>query len=388
MSDVSAHYQALAAQGEIEHDPAQDGIARTLSALERRLSERGLARKSSPFGWLFGLRQQQQAEIKGLYIHGEVGRGKTMLMDMFFVRSAAARKRRAHFHEFMADVHERVHAFRQKLKHGEISDGDPVRMTAASIAEEVELLCFDEFQVTDIADAMILGRLFSRLFELGVIMVATSNVAPQDLYREGLNRALFLPFIRLLEERLDVAQLSARTDFRLEKLEHAPVWYDSSAPATERAMTKMWRQLTSGEPDSPTELAVKGRKIAVPKAALGTAWFTFDNLCLRPLGASDYLKIAHSFHTVFIENIPVMGQERRNEARRFIALIDTFYDNNVKIVASAAAAPEGLYTAADGNEAHEFQRTASRLYEMRSHAYLALAHGQRAGGRLEGIIET
>src|SRR5262245_36645714 len=209
----STRYAALIATGKIEADPGQATLARHLAALERRLDQHRLARKSSSLGWLFGKREQAGAPLKGLYIYGEVGRGKTMLMDLFFQTSAVVRKRRVHFHEFMADVHERIHVFRQELKNGEGSEFDPIQRTAALIAGESSLLCFDEFHVTDIADAMILGRLFTRLFELGVIMVATSNLAPRDLYREGLNRALFLPFIVLLERHCDIIRLEARIDF-------------------------------------------------------------------------------------------------------------------------------------------------------------------------------
>ncbi len=389
MSSVSAHYEALAANGDIERDHAQEIVAAKLTQLEEQLAEHRLARKGSALGWLFARRQKQDPAIRGLYIHGDVGRGKTMLMDMFFARSAVARKRRAHFHEFMADVHERAHAFRQMLKRGEIADDDPVRLAAAALAEEASLLCFDEFQVTDIADAMILGRLFTRLFDLGVVVVATSNAAPDELYRDGLNRALFVPFIRLIEQRLDVVRLAARTDFRLEKLGHMPVWHASADPAVRRALEEAWRSLTSGESGEALYLSVKGRRLAAPKAALGVAWFAFDELCGRPLGAADYLKIAREFHTLIVEDIPVMGYDMRNEARRFVALIDTLYDNGVKLIASAAAEPERLYTGTDGNEAREFLRAASRLMEMRSQDYLALPHGRRSNGsRLKGIVET
>lgn len=389
MSSVSAHYEALAANGDIERDHAQELVAAKLTQLEEQLAESRLARKASALGWLFARRQKREPAIRGLYIHGDVGRGKTMLMDMFFARSAVARKRRAHFHEFMSEAHERVHVFRQKLKRGEIADDDPVRLAAAALAEEAALLCFDEFQVTDIADAMILGRLFARLFELDVVVVATSNAPPHDLYRDGLNRALFLPFIRLIEERLDIVRLAARADFRLEKLGHRPVWHASVDPAAKQALQEAWRSLTSGESGETLYLAVKGRKLAVPKAASGVAWFAFDELCGQPLGAADYLKLAREFHTIIVENIPAMDYERRNEARRFIALVDTLYDNNVKLVASAAAEPERLYAASDGVEAREFRRAASRLMEMRSQEYLALPHGRRSNGsRLKGIVET
>ncbi|HEX2654435.1 MAG TPA: cell division protein ZapE, partial [Xanthobacteraceae bacterium] len=222
---VIERYAALVAQGEIERDPAQQALAEQLSMLSVRLGQHRLARKSSALGWMFGRRQNRQDPIKGIYIHGQVGRGKTMLLDLFFASSSVQRKRRAHFHEFMVDVHERVHAYRQKIKAGEITNDDPIKLAAAAIAEESWLICFDEFHVTDIADAMILGRLFTRLFEQGVVVVATSNVVPSDLYKDGLNRALFVPFIELLSTRMDIVSLDARTDYRLEKLSDVAMWY-------------------------------------------------------------------------------------------------------------------------------------------------------------------
>src|SRR5499425_3140048 len=233
---VSERYAALVAAGEIERDAAQETIAARLSELNARLGEHRLARKSSALGWMFGRRETGSGQPKGLYIFGDVGRGKTMLMDLFFAASPVLRKRRTHFHEFMLDVHERVHAWRQQVKRGEIKGDDPIPPVAGALAETAWLLCFDEFHVTDIADAMILGRLFTRLFELGVVMVATSNLPPGELYKDGLNRALFLPFITLLEDHMEVVRLAARTDFRLEKLAGAPVWYVPADLAAERAL--------------------------------------------------------------------------------------------------------------------------------------------------------
>src|SRR6516162_6599340 len=243
-ASVSVQYAARVAAGKIERDAGQQAIVDRLAQLETRLAERRLARKSSSLGWLFGAREAEP--IKGLYIFGDVGRGKTMLMDLFFATSLVVRKRRVHFHEFMAEVHERIYALRQRAKLGEISGEDPIAVAAAAIAQETRLLCFDEFQVTDIADAMILGRLFKRLFELGVVVVATSNVAPTELYQDGLNRALFLPFIALIEKHMEVMQLDARTDFRLEKLGGAPVWYVPADRAAESALDEAWRRLTAG----------------------------------------------------------------------------------------------------------------------------------------------
>ncbi len=390
INSVTAHYAARVAAGEIERDPAQEALLHKFARLESRVAMHRLARKSSSLGWLFGARETKEATIKGLYLFGEVGRGKTMLMDLFFAASPVIRKRRSHFHEFMLDVHERVHAYRQQLKNGEVKGDDPIAPVAADIAAESWLLCFDEFHVTDIADAMILGRLFTRLFEQGVVVVATSNVAPGDLYRDGLNRALFLPFIALLEQRMDAVRVEARTDYRLEKLAGSPVWHVPAAAAADTALDDVWRRLTGGVHSAEHELVVKGHITRVPRAAMGVARFSFADLCGQPLGAADYLKIAHEFHTIIIDHIPVMDFDRRNEAKRFIILIDTFYDQAVKVVASAEAEPDALYQASEGFEAQEFRRTASRLIEMRSQSYLALPHGRRdsPAGMREGIAET
>jgi cell division protein ZapE len=386
----STRYAALVAAGKIEADPGQATLARHLTVLEWRLDQHRLARKSSSLGWLFGKREPAGAPLKGLYVYGEVGRGKTMLMDLFFETSVVVRKRRVHFHEFMGDVHERVHVYRQEMKNGEAGENDPIQRSAAAIAEESWLLCFDEFHITDIADAMILGRLFTRLFELGVVIVATSNLAPGDLYRDGLNRALFLPFITLLERQCAVVRLDARVDFRLEKLTGVPTWYVPDDAKADAALDETWRRLAGNHAGLPNELMVRGHVVRVPKAAMGVARFSFDDLCAQPLAAADYLKIAHEFHTIVLDHIPVMDYADRNEAKRFIILIDTLYDHAVKLLASAQAQPDELYVATEGYEVNEFKRTASRLIEMRSQAYLGLPHGPRQGPAVDTgkIAET
>ena len=387
---TSARYASLVAAGEIERDPAQEAIVARLARLNDRLAVHQLARKSSSLGWLFGKREKAEAELKGLYIWGEVGRGKTMLMDLFFADCPVKRKRRVHFHAFMVEVHDRLRGYRNKLKFGEISEGDPVSLTADDLCGEAWVLCFDEFHVTDIADAMILGRLFTRLLERGVVVVATSNVEPSELYREGLNRALFLPFIDLLNARLDVLRLEARTDFRLEKLINVPVWYVPADDVATKALDSAWRRLTGGQQAHAIDLSVKGHLLHVPCAAMGAARFSFHDICEQPLGAIDYLRIAHEFHTIVIDRVPVMTYADRNEAKRFVALIDTLYDAGVKLLASAAATPAALYQGTEGYEASEFKRTASRLIEMGSTEYLALPHGRRTAvtGSSEGIVET
>ncbi len=390
-SSVTAQYAAGIAAGQIGSDDAQRAVVEKLAQLETRIVEYRLARKSSSLGWLFGSRKNGQSTLKGLYLYGEVGRGKTMLMDFFFEASPVVRKRRAHFHEFMLDVHERIYALRQQIKLGEHGGEDPIKLVADQLFEEAWLLCFDEFHVTDIADAMILGRLFAQLFEHGVVVVATSNVAPADLYKDGLNRALFVPFIQMLEQHMDVVRLDARTDFRLEKLAGKPVWYVPADKAADAALDDAWQRLTGGHQGTPQNLALKGRSIHVPRAFMGVARFSFHDLCEQPLGAADYLRIAREYHTVILDHIPVMKFDNRNAAKRFIILIDTFYDLNVKLIASAAAEPDLLYQADDGFEVQEFKRTASRLIEMRSEAYLARPHGAAHGqisGSSEGIVET
>src|SRR5712691_9668074 len=384
-----AHYQALVSSGAIEPDPAQVQAAEALAALEQRLSGYKPLRKQSLLERLFG--DNDEAPPRGLYVHGEVGRGKTMLMDMFFQQSLVVHKRRAHFHEFMAEAHEKIYAYRQNIARGEITDGDVIELTANAIFDEAWLLCFDEFHVTDIADAMILGRLFSKLFELGTVVVATSNVAPDDLYKGGLNRALFLPFIAQIVDHMDVLRLDARTDFRLEKLTGVKMWLVPADRDADAALDQAWVKMTGNAKCKPRDISIKGRILHVPCSADGVARFSFADICEKPLAASDYLRLAHDYHTIMIDRIPVMDYADRNAAKRFIALIDTLYDNAVKLMASAEADPLSLYVATDGDEANEFKRTASRLIEMSSESYLALPHGHKdsvASGSSAGLVET
>ncbi len=386
----STRYAALTAAGKIEADPGQAILAEQLTALAHRLDQHRLSRKSSSLGWLFSQKANSGAPLKGLYVYGEVGRGKTFLMNLFFETSPVVRKRRVHFHEFMADVHERIHAYRQELKNGEHPEQDPIHRAATAIAEESWLLCFDEFHVTDIADAMILGRLFTRLFEISVVMVATSNLAPNELYKDGLNRSLFLPFLALLQRHCEVVRLDARADFRLEKLTGVPTWYVPPDAKADAALDGAWHQLTGGQAGAPHDLVVKGHAVHVPKAAMGVARFSFHDLCAQPLAATDYIKIAHEFHTIILDHIPVMDFSRRNEAKRFIILIDTLYDHAVKLLASAETQPDRLYRGDQGYEAQEFKRTASRLIEMRSQSYLGLPHGPQQASPVDvgKIVET
>ncbi|WP_344751019.1 cell division protein ZapE, partial [Rhizobium viscosum] len=336
------------------------------------------ASKSSALGWLFASKKKTEAGIRGLYIHGSVGRGKTMLMDMFFQMAPCRKKRRAHFHEFMADVHNRIAAHRQKLKNGETKQADPMPPVAAALFEEAELLCFDEFTVTDIADAMILSRLFSELFARGCVLVATSNVEPDNLYWEGLNRGLFLPFVGLLKRHVEIVSLDSPTDYRMEKLNSQPVYLIPIDERTDMAMDASWTQALHGRKAQPTEIAMKGRAIHVPFAVDRMARFSFSDLCEKPLGAADFLAIAERFDTIFLDHIPLLGPEKRNQIKRFIILIDTLYDHGTRLYASAAAMPEELLIERCGTEGFEFDRTASRLFEMRSAEYLAAHHERRA----------
>jgi cell division protein ZapE len=355
-------------------DPAQASAAKRLDALARAL------RSYRPGGWsLFG----RAKPPRGVYLWGDVGRGKSMLMDMFFDKAPIRLKRRVHFNAFMLETHARIHEWRNldpkvRAKRPEFvreAGDDPIAPVAHAIANEATLLCFDEFQVTDVADAMILGRLFEKLFERGVVIVATSNTAPARLYEGGLNRQLFLPFIAMIECRLDVVELNGPQDYRLLRMKGVNCYITPLGPEADRTMDGTWLNLTGRAKGAPRALRFLGRELVVPEAAGGFARFSFQDLCVQPLGPADYLEIAHNFATVFVDRIPIMGAEMRNEARRFILLIDTLYDEGVHLVCSAAAPPDELYTAGDGVDA--FRRTASRLVEMQSEDYLKRGHGRK-----------
>jgi cell division protein ZapE len=350
-----ARYKKDVASGALKPDPLQAKAAEKLQALSNALG------KYRP-GWsLFGTRTPP----RGLYIYGDVGRGKSMLMDLFFDDAPVKARRRVHFNAFMVETHARIHIERQK----DVSD--PIQPVAAIIANEARLLCFDEFQVTDVADAMILGRLFEQLFERGVVIVATSNTIPDRLYEGGLNRQLFLPFIELIKQKLDVFELDGPNDYRRLLIHGLKVYLTPLGPEADAAMDEDWFKLTGHRACEPATLAVLGRALHVPCAAKGVARFSFDDLCMQPLAAADYIALAREYHTVLIDRIPLMSEQLRDATRRFIVLIDTLYDEGVKLVCSAVAPAEQLYT--EGDAAQVFQRTISRLIEMQSKDYLERA---------------
>ena len=366
MNAVEALYSARLESGNLEPDPAQAAAAARLGALSDALNAAARPR-------LFG----KGEAVRGLYLWGGVGRGKSMLMDLFFASTDVSPKRRVHFHAFMAEVHERLDAWRimspqdRKRSPWQVrgAGDDPIAPVAKQVASQARLLCFDEFQVTQIADAMILGRLFDGLIANGVTVIATSNRHPDSLYTDGINRQLFLPFIERLKHACEVVELAADRDYRLGRLIEAPVWYAPLGTGSAAALDLAWTRLTLGAEPQSCRLSLKGRKLEVSREAAGVARFSFEELCARPLGAADYLVITANFHTVILEGIPLLTPDRRNEAARFVALIDALYEGRTKLVASAAAEPDRLYP--DGDGAFEFQRTASRLYEMRSADYMA-----------------
>ena len=371
------HYRALAETGELKPDDAQWRAASAFDALYRKLKNYRPRKRR-----LFSLgANDPQNEIKGIYLHGDVGRGKSFLMDLFFAGVSVAKKRRVHFNAFMAETHQRIHEWRTLSEEERQSrpefvrdaGDDPIAPVAKGIASEASLLAFDEFQVTDVADAMILGRLFEKLFTLGVIIVATSNTPPRRLYEGGLNRGLFLPFIAMIEEKMQVIELDGGRDYRLDRMDGVNVYITPLGPEADAAMDTAWLRLTDAKRGVPTTMTVLQRKLVVPQAANGIARFTFDELCRQPLGAVDYIALARTFHTILIDRIPRFGPDENNEARRFTLLIDTFYDERVKLVCSAAAAPSELCSAC--KDAEWFRRAASRLMEMQSAQYLTLGHG-------------
>ena len=369
MSSVIDRYDALVAAGELRPDPDQRRTAERLNALALQLEERP-ARGSV----LWRMLRKAPEAPRGIYMWGGVGRGKSMLMDLFFGCVKVPAKRRVHFHEFMLEVHDRLRVERAKEK------GDPILPVAEALAEEAKLLAFDEMVVNNTADAMILSRLFTALIDAGVTVVTTSNRPPKDLYKDGLNREHFLPFIALIEQRLDLLSLNGPVDYRLERLGGHPTWYSPTGPEATDAVRAAFFRLTDYPPEDSIhvpseELAIPGgRSIHVPKSLKGVAVFSFKRLCSEARGAVDYLAIARHFHTVIIVGIPILGPEKRNEAARFKTLIDALYEHKVKLLATADAEPINLYP--DGDGAFEFERTVSRLMEMQSRDYLALGHGE------------
>ena len=370
MTTVLGAYDALVAAGELRPDPEQRAAAERLSQLQSELE--AVPRRGS---LLWRLTGRKPEALRGVYLWGAVGRGKSMLMDLFYDQLAIQRKRRVHFHAFMLDVHARMREVRKS------ESGDPIPLVAEALAENTRCLDFDVMVVNNRADAMILSRLFTALIEHGVTMVATSNRPPQDLYKDGLNREHFLPFIALVEERLDVMGLNGPTDYRRDRLGDGARWFVPADEAASAALSAAFFRLTDYPPEDRAhvpslDLDVGGGRILhVPKALKGVAVFSFKRLCGEARGAADYLAVARHFHAVIIVGIPRMGPENRNEAARFVTLIDALYEYRVKLLASAAAMPDQLYVAGDG--AFEFERTASRLAEMQSDAYLALGHGQQ-----------
>jgi cell division protein ZapE len=348
---LATEYDRLIALGTLSADAAQQAV---LPLFDRVLHEIETAQGKKRFMGLFG---RDEVPVKGLYLWGGVGRGKSMLMDLFFDIADEPRKRRVHFHAFMQEVHAGMHAARQK------GVEDAIAPVAADVAEDVRLLCFDEMQISDITDAMIVGRLFQKLFAAGVVIVTTSNRPPDDLYKDGLNRDLFLPFIALIKDRLEVHELTSQTDYRQDKLAGAQTYFHPADAQAEKAISEIWQDLGAGL-GAPLTLRVKARDVVLAEFHNGAARVSFHDLCGVPLGAADYLAVAEAVRVLIIENIPLLSRANANEAKRFVTLIDALYEAKVRVIISAADVPEKLYETGDG--AFEFERTASRLREMQS----------------------
>jgi len=365
---VRGAYRARTQDGRLRADPAQAPALEALARLEAELEGAGEPVFPLPF-------VKRRPAPRGVYLWGPVGRGKSMLMDLFFEEAPVPRKLRIHFHAFMGEIHGLIAAWREggncarKAKFGAAKGDDPIAPAAELIAGRARLLCFDELQVSDIADAMILGRLFEALFARGVTLVATSNRPPDDLYTDGLNRPLFLPFIDLLKDRMDVVAVAGATDHRLDRLRSARTWLSPIDGASVAAFDALWRDQTDGAAESAAELPVLGRSVRLPRTVGGRVRATFAELCGAPLAAPDYLALAARFDTLFLERVPVLTPARRNEARRLVTLVDALYEARTRLVVLAEAEPAALYPEGDG--AFEFERTASRLEEMRSAAWLA-----------------
>jgi cell division protein ZapE len=364
-----SRYRALQNTGALTHDAAQELAAEKLQSLWKALKNYQPSEQAGGWRERLGLARRREADApQGLYIFGPVGRGKSMLMDLFFATAPIERKRRVHFHAFMIEVQETLHRWRQE------KDGkdDVIAALAEKIAGEATLLCFDEFHVSNIADAMILGRLFEALFDRGVVVVATSNWEPDDLYQGGLQRDRFLPFIALIKEKLDVLELDAARDYRLQRIKDMRTYFHPLGDLAARHMNESFARLTGGAAPRPDHLIVQERRLDVLRQAEGVAWFDFDELCGRPLGAADYLAIATHFNTVLIDCVPTLSPDQRDLARRFVTLIDQLYEHRVNVVIAAAAPPERLYPSGDGS--FDFGRTVSRLNEMQSVDYLTGPH--------------
>ena len=364
-----AAYRARLAERRLKPDPIQALAAEKLESLHRAL--KGYDPSSNGGGWRarLGLTRRPDPAPHGLYIFGGVGRGKSMLMDLFFSTAPVERKRRVHFNAFMLEIHDRLYKEQQE---GPRSSEHPMAALAAQIASDAWLLCFDEFQVTNIADAMILGRLLEALFAKGVVIVTTSNVAPDDLYLNGLQRDRFLPTIELIKDRLDLFELEGGVDYRRERIRSTPVYYTPLGRASSDALESMFMFLTDGESGGPRRIAVQGRTLTIPRAARGVAMSDFASLIEQPLGPADYVALASRFHALMLDGVKAMRPEQRNEAKRFITLIDELYEHRVKLVCAAEVPPERLYP--EGEHAREFKRTVSRLHEMQSEDYLASPH--------------